>query len=197
MPTAFELPIFPLNSVLYPEGLLPLRIFEPRYVEMRQACMRDETAFGVCLILDGHEAGAPAAPHAVGCSARITSSQTPAAGVSSIVARGERRFRILRRWVEGNGLVRAQVEWLDEAPPAPVPDSHWKVALMARTLLSKVPEAQWPLPMRSDDAAWVCHRLAELLPFPRHGKQRLLETDDPMLKLALLSKLLHSLGIDE
>ena len=72
-----EIPIFPLNTVLFPGGRLPLRIFEVRYVDMTKACIRDDAVFGVCQIRDGHETGTPAKPADIGCTARIVEWDVP------------------------------------------------------------------------------------------------------------------------
>ena len=81
MPASREIPIFPLSTVLFPGGLLPLRIFEQRYLEMTKTCIRDLTPFGVCLIREGQEVGAPAVPHGVGCTARILQWDMPHLGL--------------------------------------------------------------------------------------------------------------------
>jgi Lon protease-like protein len=99
-----EISLFPLHTVLFPGGLLPLRVFEPRYMEMVSACLRGNEPFGVCLIREGREVGAPAVPHSVGCLARIAQWDMQQLGVLNIVARGERRFRIVERSVQPDGL---------------------------------------------------------------------------------------------
>ena len=172
-----DLPLFPLGTVLFPDGQLPLRIFEQRYLEMAKGCLRDGAPFGVCLIREGAEVGAPATPEAVGCTARIAQWDMQQLGLLQVVAQGERRFRILERRLQDDGLARAEVEWLPEAADAPVP-----VHLAAcRTLLERIAaehgDRLFAKPWRMDSCAWVGARLAEVLPLPGAFKQQLLEMD--------------------
>jgi Lon protease-like protein len=171
-----ELPLFPLGTVLFPEGLLPLRIFEQRYLEMAKACLREGSPFGVCLIREGAEVGAPATPEPVGCIARIAQWDMQQLGLLQIVAKGERRFRILERRLQADGLARAQVELLPEEADAPVP-AHLAAC---RTLLERIAAEHGDLfaqPYRMDSCAWVGARLAEVLPLPGATRQQLLEMD--------------------
>ena len=108
-------PIFPLNTVLFPGGRLPLKIFEQRYVEMTKACVRDGSPFGVCLIREGHEVGDPALPADVGCTAVIEQWDVPHPNLFELLAHGERRFRILRTEVAALGLLVGEAEYLPAA----------------------------------------------------------------------------------
>src|SRR5512144_312139 len=105
-----SIPIFPLNTVLYPGMLLPLRIFEVRYMDMARECLREGTSFGVCLIKEGQEVGAPAVPEAVGCIASIAECDMEELGIRKIVAKGGERFRIAASEVGRQGLIVAEVE---------------------------------------------------------------------------------------
>jgi Lon protease-like protein len=176
--------------VLFPGGRLPLRIFENRYMEMAKACLREDAPFGVCLILEGKEVGAPATPAAVGCLARIAEWDMPQLGVLQITARGERRFRILERRLQPDGLARASVEVLEEGADAAVPAPFsFSVKLLERVidqhpgLLEK--------PYRFDSCCWVSSRLAEVLPLPLEAKQALLELDDGRMRLERLNALVR------
>ncbi|HKY93404.1 MAG TPA: LON peptidase substrate-binding domain-containing protein [Nevskiaceae bacterium] len=180
---AVEIPIFPLNTVLYPQGLLPLRIFEVRYVDMTKACIRDESVFGVCHIVEGREAGAPAVPAPIGCTARIEHWDVPHAGLFSLLTRGERVFRIREHWVAAAGLVRAKVTFEPVPPEVPLPGSAQPLAKFLAEMFERAGGDRFPKPWRLDDTAWVCHRFAELLPLSREEKLRLLETQDPLAKL--------------
>jgi Lon protease-like protein len=171
--------------VLFPGGRLPLRIFEHRYMEMAKACLKGGSAFGVCLIREGTEVGAPATPSEVGTLARIASWDMPQLGVLHVVARGERRFRIVAREVQPDGLARARVELLPEESDAGVPP----VCSTSVKLLERVIEQHPELlerPHRLDSCAWVSARLAELLPLPLGAKQALLELDDARVRLERL-----------
>ncbi len=184
-----DLPLFPLNTVLFPGGRLPLRIFEQRYMDMAKACLRDGAPFGVCLIREGREVGAPATPTNVGCVARIAQWDMPQLGLLQVTALGERRFRIVERSVRPDGLALASVEMLAEDQDSPVPES---CAGCVR-LLERVIEQQAGLfepPHRLDSASWVSSRLAEILPLPLPAKQELLELGDARLRLERLNSLL-------
>jgi hypothetical protein len=184
-----EVPLFPLNTVLFPGGRLPLRIFEQRYMDMAKACLRDGSAFGVCLIREGREVGDPATPVEVGCLARIGHWDMQQLGLLEITALGSRRFRILERKVEASGLSRASIDLLEEDIDAEIPAS---CAGCVR-LLERVIEQQAGLfepPHRVESASWVSSRLAELLPLPLPAKQELLELSDARTRLERLNALL-------
>jgi Lon protease-like protein len=184
-----DLPLFPLNTVLFPAGRLPLRVFEQRYMDMAKACLRDGTPFGVCLIRAGAEVGSPATPVEVGCLARIVEWDMPQLGLLHISARGEQRFRILERRVQRDGLARADVELISEDADGSIPPG----CAGCVQLLERVIEKQGALfepPHRLDSASWVSSRLAEVLPLPLPAKQELLEVLDGRARLERLSTLL-------
>ena len=185
-----ELALFPLNTVLFPGGRLPLRIFEQRYMNMAKACLREGTPFGVCLIRDGKEVGSPATPVEVGCVARIGTWDMPQLGVLHISALGEQRFRLLSRRVQADGLALGSIELLPEDRDAAVPES----CIGCVKLLERVMEQQAGLfepPHRFDSASWVSSRLTEILPLPLPAKQELLELSDAVARLARLNALLR------
>jgi Lon protease-like protein len=180
--------IFPLNTVLYPGGRLQLRVFEQRYLEMTKQCLRDDLPFGVCLIREGTEVGAPAVPEAVGCLARIASWDMPGPNLFDLFAEGGERFRILERSVSGSGLITAEVEvWAPDPEGAPVDERCRRVLQM---LIERIGPSYFPEPVRLDDAAWVGCRLAEILPLPNGERQALLELRDAGERLSRLSRLL-------
>src|SRR5689334_21935418 len=109
IPLDREIFIFPLNTVLYPDGVLPLKVFEQRYIEMTKACLRDGVPFGVCLIREGREVGAAAVPEPVGCLATIEQWDMPQLGVFQLVTRGGERFRIREMQVAANHLISAAI----------------------------------------------------------------------------------------
>lgn len=185
-----RLALFPLNTVLFPGGRLPLRIFEQRYMSMAKACLRDGTPFGVCLIREGAEVGAPAIPAAVGCLARIASWDMPRLGVLEIVARGEQRFRIVSRSVEPDGLVRATVEMLAPELDCDVPRHCRLCTELLERLIAEHGEAALEPPHQLGSSAWVSARLAELLPLPLPDKQQLLELTDARERIERLAGLL-------
>jgi Lon protease-like protein len=186
-----EIPLFPLNTVLFPGGRLPLRIFEQRYMGMAKACLRDSTPFGVCLIREGKEVGSPATPVEIGCLARIAAWDMPQLGVLQISALGEQRFRLLGRRVQADGLAVGSIELLPQDEDARVPES----CAGCVKLLQRVMEQQAGLfepPHRLDSASWVSARLTEILPLPLPAKQELLELRDAAARLERLNSLLRS-----
>jgi uncharacterized protein len=183
------IPLFPLHTVLFPGGPLPLRIFETRYTDMVRRCMREGVPFGVVLIQEGEEAGDVATAAAVGCSARIADFHTLKDGFLGISCVGVRKFRATRVWREADGLNMAEVSWLDEEPALPVPAEFSRLAAMVREALSELGEHYEHVEKSYDDAAWVGSRLTELLPMPGNDKQALLELDDPLMRLKLLMEM--------
>ncbi|HTA65793.1 MAG TPA: LON peptidase substrate-binding domain-containing protein [Xanthomonadaceae bacterium] len=188
------LPLFPLHTVLFPGARLQLRIFEPRYLDLVRQCARDGSGFGVCLILEGQEAGEPAAPVATGTEARIVDFNTLPDGLLGITALGGRRFRVLRTRVRDNGLVVADVGWLDEPAPVPLAIEYELLA----TLLRRLVEHMGGIHARVDDSAyadagWVSWRLAELLPIAPADRQLLLQECDPDARLRCLLDLVAQL----
>lgn len=186
-----ELPLFPLATVLYPGAPLSLRIFEPRYLDMVRDCTRQGTGFGVCLILDGFEVGDPALPAAVGTVATITDFHTTEEGLLGVVARGGARFRVERTRVRADGLLRGEVQLWPDEPPLEVPPEFG----LLQTILERLVETlgpHWRDAPRSayDDASWLGFRMAELLPLTNSERQRLLELDDPVQRLAELRDIL-------
>jgi Lon protease-like protein len=180
--------LFPLNIVLFPDGPLPLRIFETRYVDMVRRCMRGDLNFGVVLIREGGEVG-PARTFDVGTLARITDFDQLPDGLLGLSCVGERRFRVVKRSVQTDGLNVADVEWLAMEPTVAVPERHARLADLLRSVLPQLGEVYTDIAMRLDDAAWVGHRLAEILPIPLPEKQTYLEMDDPIQRLELLAPL--------
>jgi Lon protease-like protein len=179
--------IFPLGTVLYPGGALPLRIFEQRYIEMTKACLRDNRPFGVCLIREGREVGTPAVPECIGCLASIESWEMPQVGMFHLIARGGDRFRLHDTQVAPNGLVSGSISRMPTDTGGAV-DSICRDVLKA--LIRHVGEAQFPQPILLDDADWVSYRLAEILPVDMHVKQALLETDDAASRFERLRQVL-------
>ena len=187
-----EIPIFPLNTVLFPGGVLPLKIFEQRYLEMTKACLRDNAPFGVCLIREGAEVGTPAVPASVGCLATIAEWEMPQLGVFHLLARGGTRFRLRQTRTAASGLLSASVEALPDADAPPV-DATCRRLL--ETVIDKVGAARFPSPVALDDADWVAFRLAEILPLALAQKQSLLEMDDAAERFAFLRRALAEHGL--
>lgn len=186
------LPLFPLRTVLFPGGLLPLRIFEPRYVDMIGRCMRGGESFGVLLIVEGGETGPVAGLATVGCSARVLDFQQNSDGLLGILCRGDRRFRLLSRHTQADGLHVGEIDWLPERPPEALSEQHQPLAELLRRVLTEYGSMKQFLEPAYDDAGWVSNRFAELLPLGREAQQRLLETDDPQERLGVLAPMIEA-----
>jgi uncharacterized protein len=180
--------LFPLNIVLFPGGALPLRIFETRYVDMVRRCMHGSHAFGAALIREGNETG-PAETFDVGTLARIVDFHQLSDGLLGLSCVGEQRFRIRSRGRQADGLNLAEVDWLAPEPTVAVPARHARLPQLLKSVLPQLGEVYTGIEMRLDDAAWVGHRLAEILPIPLADKQRCLELDDPIERLDALGPL--------
>ena len=187
--------IFPLNIVLFPEGMLPLRIFETRYVDMVRRCMRGELRFGVVLIREGSEVG-PAETFDVGTMAKIVDFHQLSDGFLGLSCVGEQRFRIAGRSRQSDGLNLADVGMLEMEERVAVPGRHARLAELIKSVLPQLGEVYKGVKMRLDDAAWVGHRLAEILPIPATQKQFCLELADPIERLDFLSPLAQEAGSD-
>ncbi len=185
--------IFTLNTVLFPGGVLPLRIFEQRYLEMTKVCISEDRAFGVCLIKEGQEVGTPAVPQEIGCLARIAQWDMPQFGVFHLLAEGTRRFRIVRSSVEKNGLIAAAIETLPSEPEVAPRDTLCGEVLQA--IIAKIGPEHFPAPHRFDDAAWIGYRLSEVLPISLDARQRLLQMSDPLARLSELRQILSEQGL--
>jgi uncharacterized protein len=185
--------LFPLNVVLFPEGPLPLRIFETRYVDMVSRCMREDQRFGVALIREGSEVG-PADTFDVGTMAKIVDFHQLSDGFLGLSCVGEQRFRILSRSRQADGLNLAGIESLAREAKTAVPERHARLAELLRTVLPQLGEAYAGVEMHLDDAVWVGHRLAEILPIKASEKQFCLELNDPIQRLDVLSPLAQSPG---
>jgi Lon protease-like protein len=182
-----ELPLFPLSSVLFPGGSLGLRIFEPRYLELVNRCGRSGEGFGICLILEGHEAGAPAIPAAHGTEAAIVDFAMTDDGLLGITVEGRRRFHVERTRVRADGLIIADVRWLPETAGEPVRAEHALLGVLLARILDKAGvEHDGVGKGRLAEAGFVGWRLAEWLPLSPSERQWLLQLDDPHERLQQL-----------
>ena len=181
-----EIPIFPLGGVLFPGGVLSLKVFEQRYLDMAAACMKNHAPFGICLIASGKEVGEPAVPHKVGTLAHIDSGDMPQLGILMLEVSGERRFRIISQSVQSDGLIRAQVELLEEPVGIEVPVAQRALLPLLKKVVDDLGTGKIPEPHAFDDAAWVGYRLTEIVPVQALAKQKLLELEDPVSRLEIL-----------
>jgi uncharacterized protein len=193
-PDLENLPIFPLNAVLFPRGLLPLRVFETRYMDMTRECMKHDRPFGVCLIREGKEVGTPAVPELVGSLAHITSWDMQQLGLLQLRTHGGQRFRIIEPHAV-QGLLRARVELLPDEEDAEVPENFTALQDLLRLVIADKSEAVFAEPHAFGSASWVGHRLSEILPVPLAAKQKLLELDGAVTRLEILYRYLEQRGL--
>jgi Lon protease-like protein len=191
MPEPHSIALFPLNVVLFPEGPLPLRIFETRYVDMVRRCMREDQRFGVVLIREGSEVG-PAETFDVGTMARIVDFHQLSDGFLGLSCVGEERFRIIGRSRQTDGLNLADIESFEREALVALPERHARLAELLKAVLPQLGEVYSGITMRLEDAAWVGHRLAEILPIAAAEKQFCLELTDPIRRLDVLGPLAQS-----
>lgn len=184
------LPLFPLNTLVFPGGRLPLRVFEQRYIDMVKRAIAEDTAFGICAIREGRETGTPAVPYPVGTVVRITEWDMPEAGIFHIETRAEQRFVIRHSVVESDGLLVASVEDVSAEPPAAIPDELGLAVEILRHIVDEYGDARFPAPHAYDDAVWVGYRLSEVLPLKVSVKQNLLEMNDSVTRLRILNEFL-------
>jgi uncharacterized protein len=194
-PDFSRLPIFPLGTVLFPGGALPLRVFEARYVDMTRECMKNGSPFGVCLIKEGTEVGAPAVPHTTGCLAEIRDWDMQQLGVLSIQTRGTMRFRILETSAAPDGLIRARAEPIETDAPASIRAEFSQLRAILRDIIPKVPAELIPEPHLFEDAIWLSNRLSEFMPVPALAKQKLMELEDADMRLEIIYRFLGQQGL--
>ena len=198
-PQSRSLPIFPLSTVLFPGGLLPLKIFEQRYVEMAKKCLKEGQPFGVCLITQGAEVAtphdAPTEFAGVGTEARIVDFEMPQLGILHVATRGEARFRVLSHTVEVSGLIRGEVTPIAAEPRVAMTEEFAPLANLLELIASRVGPQNFPAERDYGDASWVGYRMAELLPLPLHIKQSMLEVNGADVRLKVLQQFLTQQGL--
>ena len=199
------MPLFPLGSVLFPGGYLPLQIFEVRYLDMVKKAIADGTSFGIVNLIEGSEVRTPDSIETfadIGTIAAIRASTTPMPGLIQIQCVGTSRFRIDSRERLKHGLWMAQVSLIEGdqivSIPAELEDTATALGNLVKTLQEDgVPVHEMPVqaPLYLDDCGWVANRWAELLPLPAAQKLRLLALDNPVVRLELIQDLLNERGV--
>jgi uncharacterized protein len=189
-----ELPLFPLRTVLFPGGVLPLRIFEPRYVDMIGRCMRQQHGFGVVLIRQGSEArlkAEDAQPQTfeIGTEAQIVDFNQADNGLLGIVTRGGRKFRVRETYEESDHLLMGRVEYFPEESPGELLPEHEQLVDVLKELTNHPLVQKLNLQVNFDEARSVSFRLAELLPIEPEIKQSLLQLRMPRERLTELSRI--------
>ncbi|MEN3296427.1 MAG: uncharacterized protein V7642_5680 [Burkholderiales bacterium] len=203
--TPAAIPLFPLNTVLFPDGMLPLQIFEVRYLDMINKCIANGTQFGVVSLTHGSEVRKPGAREtiaAVGTMARIAEWEAPMPGLLHVVCNGTTRFNVSASEQLKHGLWMAEVMPIAADQVVDIPAELQNTAdalgkLIASLQDEGLPSNQMPMipPYRLDECGWVANRWSELLPLSTGQKQRLLELDNPMLRLELIQDALGEQGL--
>jgi Lon protease-like protein len=197
------LPLFPLKTVLFPGRLLPLKVFEQRYIDMTKGCLKDEQPFGVCLLTRGEEvaqrdqAGSGAAIDfaPIGTQARIVSWDMPQLGILHLKTEGGTRFQVQSSSAADDGLVVAQVTLLPPEPAIELPEAFAPLASLLELMIDRAGLENFSPQLALDDASWVSYRLAELLPLPLAIKQSMLEINDSVVRLKVLAQFLKQHGL--
>ena len=201
-----NLPLFPLGSVLYPGSVLPLRIFEVRYLDLVRRCIETGAPFGIVSLTQGNEVAKPEQQEAfaqVGTLAVITEHEEPQPGLRVIRCLGQQRFRTSRIERLKHGLWIADVSYLPEDNAVRVPQELISCRNLFEAVLARMPTTTQsdlfrgkPTEEQLSDCSWLANRWCQLLPLPNEMKQRLLELDSPLIRLELVSDLLDKLGLN-
>lgn len=189
-----NLPLFPLNTVLFPGCILDLQIFEARYLDMISRCMKQGGGFGVVCILDGEEVGiAPAGYALVGCEALITDFKQQDNGLLGIRVQGGRRFNVLHTEIQRDHLTVADVEWLEDEPEQPLQDEDADLVALLKALAEHPMVEALNMGTEATGQQSLANQLAYLLPFAEVDKIDLLQLDDPQQRLDAIQALLDEL----
>jgi len=191
-----KIPLFPLRTVLYPGGPLPLRIFEPRYLDMISDCLKRDVPFGVLLIRNGSETG-PATTYQVGTLARIVDWYQGSDGLLGVTAIGEQRFRLMSAKRQADGLNIGEIQLLENESRYSLPEEYRPLARILAGVLDDLGRLYESLDRQYDDAGWVGYRFAEILPISPEQKQSCLESDDAIERLHLVQEVLDTVRSPE
>jgi Lon protease-like protein len=197
MTVEVELPLFPLQSVLFPDGLLELKVFEARYLDLVAACLRDGTGFGVVCLNRGQEvrrAAEDVAFESVGTEAKILEVDSAQAGILQVRCRGASRFEVKTSRQQADGLWVATVTPVaDDAAVAPTDALEPAARGLAYAISALKAQGVEPFlpPHRFDDAGWVANRWCGILPIPMPAKQKLMTLPDPLLRLEVVDDILR------
>lgn len=187
-----KIPLFPLNTVVFPEGELPLRIFEPRYIDMISECLRQDSGFGICLIEEGEEAGTPARFFPMGTDVKIIDWDKTDDGLLGVTVKGQRRFKVESFDIQQDNLCIGEVTYLDEDDEL-MPDEYQNFSALLKEIGHRYELPFLTESERFDEANWVSERLAELLPFELSCKQALLEMDNALHRFDYMQSLLEKI----
>lgn len=200
-PNSDWLPLFPLKAVLFPDGILPLKVFESRYVAMLRDCVTQNTPFGVVLIKTGEETGAAFEPEEVGCLAHISACEFPSPNIMQLRTEGGQRFRISETRMLGDRRLEARIELIAADAEIPTSEAHLHCAKTLKIIIDDIDAreqaddgnhlgSRFSRPMQLQSAAWVANRWCELLPVPLQARQKLLELQSAESRLSIVHQYL-------
>ena len=191
------IPLFPMNTVLFPGGTLPIKIFEARYLDMVSECLRSGQQFGVCLISSGKEVGGSAKCYEIGTLAKIVDWDKRDDGLLEIVVEGGQRFRLLEQRERANHLAEGDVQLIDDDDCEELPVQYQLLSDLLRQIAEKF-ELSYQLDHeRFEDAVWVGYRLSEVLPLESEERQALLEINNPVNRLQHIQDAIEDVTIEE
>ena len=198
--TTRKIPLFPLGTILFPDGVIALKIFEARYLDMIKQCMREKTEFGVVSIInnsDASEEDISLCFSKIGTLAQIEDFDPVQPALYMTKSFGTQRFKLISSQQEANGLWIGEVELLENDPLMPIPQEHQKVAELLAEIISLIQsedllgDAPFKKPFKVDDCGWVSNRLAELLPLTLAQKNHLLAQTNPRIRLDLITEIIE------
>lgn len=202
------LPLFPLNTVLFPDGVLPLKVFEARYIDMVRDCMKREVPFGIVLIKSGQEVGVAAVPETVGCLAHIRQWDMPSLGVLLLRTQGGERFSIVETRVLADQRLEARIEMMAPDSAIPISDIHVSCAKTLKIVMDDITAkaraditdgqeflSPFADPIQLGNAGWVANRWCEILPISMKARQKLLELPDAESRLTVVHQYLQQHNI--
>jgi Lon protease-like protein len=199
-PAPRKIPLFPLGTVLFPDGVIALKIFEARYLDMIKQCLREKTEFGVVSIIKNSEVDDQNLPPTfsnIGTLALIEDFDPVQPALYMTKSFGTQRFKLLNSSQQDNGLWVGEVELLDKDPLIPIPQEHQGVAKLLDEIISVIQsedllgDAPFKKPFKTDDCGWVSNRLAELLPISLAQKNHLLAQTNPRIRLDLITEIIE------
>ena len=199
-PPSRTIPLFPLGTILFPDGVIALKIFEARYLDMIKQCLREKTEFGVVSIIkssDLEEADVSLSFSNIGTLALIEDFDPVQPALYMTKSFGTQRFTLLNSKQEANGLWMGEVALIENDPLTPIPKEHQKVAKLLNEILLVIEnedlmgEVPFKKPFKVDDCGWVSNRLAELLPISLAQKNHLLAQTNPRIRLDLITEIIE------
>lgn len=198
--STLQIPLFPLGTVLFPDGVIALKIFEARYLDMIKRCLREETPFGVISIIKGSEIDTEEDQSTtfsnIGTLARIEDFDPIQPALYMTKSFGTQRFKLIEAKQAEDGLWLGEVELIENDPLIPIPQEHTKVVKLLNEIISVIEsedllgETPFKAPHKLDDCGWVSNRLAELLPLSIAQKNHLLAQSNPRIRLDLITEII-------